>query len=162
MLKLFNVALRSSQGRPVAEQKATVLHRRLIASLPIVLWAAAVSCFADDADFSAQVQPILQQRCGACHGADQQEGGVDFSKIADQHAAQASYPLWKKALSQVNAGSMPPAGETPLTEAEKQKMTEWYRATFDTSQNPDPGPALTRQMTRHEYGQTLRDLLRYG
>lgn len=115
---------------------------------------------ADDSDFGKQIKPLLLTRCGACHGVDQQSASVDFAKIVDHAAAKASYPLWKKVFEQVSAGSMPPEGEAALTADEKQLVLQWIKTTFDTSRQPDPGPPLTRQLTREEYGQTLRDLLR--
>lgn len=115
---------------------------------------------ADDSDFATQIKPLLLTRCGACHGADQQSASVDFAKIVDHAAAKASYPLWKKVVEQVSSGSMPPEGEAALTADEKRLVLQWIKTTFDTSQQPDPGPPLTRQLTREEYGQTLRDLLR--
>lgn len=116
---------------------------------------------AQQPDFGNGVKQLLQDRCMACHGNDLQSGSVDFAKISTQAVARENYPVWKKVVAQVSTGSMPPETEKPLTADEKQRLLQWVGETFDTRQNPDPGPPLTRQLTRHEYGQTLRDLLRF-
>lgn len=110
-------------------------------------------------EFSSAVRPILQKHCSHCHNANEQNGSVDFSALKDHASATTQYPLWRKVIEQVRMGSMPPEGETPLTDADKQRLLGWIEAAFDTSKQPDPGPPLTRQFTRDEYSQTIRDLL---
>jgi mono/diheme cytochrome c family protein len=108
--------------------------------------------------FATGLTPWLRQNCITCHNAKKASGGVDFSSFKDQSAAKARFDLWKKAVEQVRLGNMPP--DDPLGTDAKQPLLAWYEATFDTSRNPDPGPPLIRPLTRNEYSQTMRDLLR--
>jgi len=110
--------------------------------------------------FADKVQPILQRHCSHGHDANEQNGSVDFSTMKDHASAMTQYSLWRKVIEQVQMGSMPPEGESPLADADKQQLLNWIYAAFGTSDNPDPSPPLTRQFTRDEYTQTVRDLLR--
>ena len=112
-----------------------------------------------EADFLTRAKPLLERHCFDCHGADEQNGSIDFSAIADQAGAMGRYDLWKKVAEQVGSGSMPPETETPLAAADKQQLLGWIDAAFNVKDNP--GPPLTRQLTREEYGNTLRDLFGY-
>lgn len=111
-----------------------------------------------DADFGMTLLPWLRDRCLSCHNAEKANGGVDFSAFKSQSSAKARYDVWKKAAHQVRSGAMPP--NDPLDAQAQQPFAAWFDATFDTSKRPDPGPPLIRPLTRHEYSQTMRDLLR--
>ncbi|TVP96779.1 MAG: DUF1592 domain-containing protein [Planctomycetaceae bacterium] len=136
---------------------------RLCVALLLVGMAVLLNCrsgFAADDTFAEGIQPLLEKRCVDCHDAGEARGGVDFSGITSHAAAISRYDLWKRVVTQVRAAQMPP--DDPLNQAERQQLLGWIETSFDTSDNPDPGPALTRQLTRSEYGQTIRDLLRIG
>jgi Protein of unknown function (DUF1592)/Protein of unknown function (DUF1588)/Protein of unknown function (DUF1585)/Protein of unknown function (DUF1595)/Protein of unknown function (DUF1587) len=132
---------------------------RVLAWLTVCVVLLLPAAARAEEDFASRVLPWLQENCVTCHNAQKASGGVDFSGIKDQGEARARFPLWKKAVEQVRTGSMPP--KEPLDAAAQRPLLAWYDATFDTSRHPDPGPPLTRQLTREEYSQTMRDLLRY-
>jgi hypothetical protein len=110
-------------------------------------------------DFATGLAPWLRQNCVTCHNAKKTSGGVDFAIFKDHSAAKARFDVWKKAVEQVRLGNMPP--DDPLDAEKKRPLLAWFDATFDTSRHPDPGPPLIRQLTRNEYSQTMRDLLRF-
>lgn len=111
-----------------------------------------------DGDFAADLLPWLRANCIRCHNAEKRSGGIEFSGFKDQSAAKNRFDIWKKAVDQVRRGNMPP--DDPLAADAKKPLLAWYASAFDTSKSPDPGPPLIRQLTRHEYSQTMRDLLR--
>ena len=84
-----------------------------------LLVAAAVSCSA--ADFSKDVQPILEEHCTACHGSIKQLGGVRLDAPSGLEAASAA-----KVLASLESGKMPPAD--PLSAAELAILRGWLRA----------------------------------
>jgi Protein of unknown function (DUF1592)/Protein of unknown function (DUF1588)/Protein of unknown function (DUF1585)/Protein of unknown function (DUF1595)/Protein of unknown function (DUF1587) len=128
--------------------------------LPIaILGLIAMPAAAGEKDFAGDLLPWLKQNCVQCHNGNKANGGVDFSAFKDQSSAKARFDVWKKAVNQVRRGAMPP--DDPLDDAGKRPLLSWYHATFDTSRRPDPGPPLVRPLTRHEYSQTMRDLLRF-
>ncbi len=110
--------------------------------------------------FEGGVASVIASHCMECHGEKKQKGSIDFSNLKTTDAAMKRWDVWRKVAEQVRAGEMPPDDEPPLEPAEKQALLGWIGETFDTSKRPHPGPPLTRQMTRFEYNQTMRDLLR--
>ncbi|WP_437228932.1 DUF1592 domain-containing protein [Planctomicrobium sp. SH661] len=107
-----------------------------------------------------QTHAIFRSHCIQCHSQTESNGNVDLESVHRLPTLKAKYAVWKKVIEQVSAGTMPPETESPLTSEEKQLLLDWYAKTFDTSTKPDPGPPLTRQLTRTEYVQTIQDLLR--
>ena len=147
---------------PYGPEYTIVSCRKL---LHVVRWWAALAVLlvplaasGDEKDFATGLSPWLRQNCVTCHNGKKASGGVDFSSFEDQSAAKARFDLWKKAVEQVRLGNMPP--DDPLDAESKRPLLAWFAVTFDTSRNPDPGPPLIRQLTRNEYSQTMRDLLR--
>jgi len=86
---------------------------------------------------------------------------VNFAAVTDGRAADYSRRLWRKALAQIEAGEMPPADAKPLPEADRVTLVRWLKAMEAQAASPirDPGPALTRRLSRPEYNRTIRDLL---
>lgn len=117
---------------------------------------------ADDEDaFDRDVRRTLTARCQQCHNSSEASGGIEFESLSSPDVALSRYRMWKKVVEQVSSGMMPPKGETPLTADEKQRLLAWGENAFDTRKKPDPGPPLVRQLTREEYSQTMRDLLKF-
>src|SRR5262249_39863236 len=114
-------------------------------------------------DYEKEVRGIIERRCGNCHGADLQEGGISFTELEDAKTALRKRPLWKRALRRVNAGSMPPEAAPPLGADEKEIFTDWLRFAVEYVDcdplSRDPGPSPVRRLNRTEYFETLRDLM---
>lgn len=118
------------------------------------------ACAVAAPDFAGAVRPVMARHCLSCHGEKKQKGGVDFSGATDTASAMKLYRHWRKAAEQVRSGEMPPDEEPPLPPEDRGVLLGWIGEAFDTSRHPDPGPPLTRQLTRAEYSQTMKDLLR--
>ena len=119
---------------------------------------------AAEISYSADIRPLLQSRCQECHGVSEQSGNVDFSVIETDKSAAFNRKIWRRALAQIKAGDMPPAGEAPLEPEQKKKLISWMERTLDVIDendpvNRDPGPAVIRRLTLVEYNNTVRDLL---
>jgi hypothetical protein len=119
---------------------------------------------AAEPSFSNDIQPILQARCSACHGPDEKSANVNFAAITDDKSATRQRKLWRKVVSQLEAGAMPPSDEPQLKPEEKEKLLAWAKRAIETIDcndpaNRDPGPALVRRLTLSEYNRTVRDLL---
>lgn len=127
----------------------------------LALSLVSVSRAADESAFERDVRRTLVTRCHQCHDASEASAGIEFESLTSPEAAMNRYRMWKKVVEQVSSAMMPPQGETPLTADEKQRLLAWITRAFDTSQRPDPGPPLVRQLTREEYSQTMRDLLKF-
>jgi hypothetical protein len=108
--------------------------------------------------FPADVLPVLKANCTSCHNAKRANGGVDLTLLRDPTSVRERYDLWKKAVKQIQNNTMPPDG--PLEEVDRQRLLGWHRSEFVRASGRDPGPPLTRSLTRTEYANTIRDLLR--
>lgn len=74
---------------------------------------------ASGADFSKDIQPLLEANCISCHGAEKQASGVRLDSASGFQAAGAA-----TVLEVVDSGAMPPAG--PKLDATKLKA--WIEA----------------------------------
>ena len=110
----------------------------------------------------AAAKPLLADHCTRCHNAKKQEGGVDLT-FPDDASALAKRNLWKRALSRVAAGEMPPEDAKQLAPADKEKLAKWLAAASEyldcDPARRDPGPSQLRRLSHAEYSQTVADLL---
>lgn len=135
-------------------------HLRAVAILAamLVLLSASTVVHAANPDFSADVLPILKDHCVSCHDAKHASGGIDLTLLRDAASVRERYDLWKRAVKQIQYNTMPP--DDPIDNADRQRLIGWHQAEFIRADEHDPGPPLTRQLTRNEYANTVRDLLR--
>jgi hypothetical protein len=115
--------------------------------------------------YEADIRPLLTSRCAtACHNAERQVGGVDFSRLKSAQLALRERLLWRRVATLVRSGDMPPTGSPPLSAAEKSRLQDWALAagSFLDPADPaarDPGPPVLRRLTVDEYDRTIHDLL---
>ena len=142
----------------------SIVRSRCRAALLVLMVSVCSTGRADEVAFVRDVRPLLQARCGKCHGAEKHEREINFSAIGDDKAAARQWKLWRKSVAQIEAGEMPPADETPLTKEERERLLGWMKRAIETVDcsdpaNRDPGPALVRRLSLTEYNRTIRDLL---
>lgn len=128
------------------------------------LWLRVGACCAESPSYNETIQPLLKQYCVNCHGKDEQNAGVDFSKFANEREAARQRKLWRKAIAQVDAGLMPPRDADLPTEEDRKRLLQWMQHSVETIDNSDPanrdpGPLVIRRLTLAEYNNTVRDLL---
>jgi mono/diheme cytochrome c family protein len=111
--------------------------------------------------FSEQVQPILDQYCGACHGNGIRKGGMSVDGLADDESRLHDRSLWSAVLKNVRAGIMPPDGKPRLSRTDQGTLEAWikYAAFGIDPANLDPGHVTVRRLNRIEYRNTIRDLM---
>ncbi|MFO0866939.1 MAG: c-type cytochrome domain-containing protein [Gemmataceae bacterium] len=132
--------------------RAFCLAIAVVAAGPFVSIAA-------EPEFEGGLQPWLREHCLSCHNANKANGGVDFSAFKTQASAKGRLDIWKKAFHQVRTGQMPP--EDPIDAKAQRPFFGVVRCDRYLEKKPDPGPPLIRPLTRNEYSQTMRDLLRF-
>jgi hypothetical protein len=120
--------------------------------------AAAV----EQADYNAQIAPLLKRFCFECHGPKMQEAEIGFHELADASRFYKQRDTWQRVLEMVEFEAMPPEDEPQPTDAERKTLVEWIRAQLaggDSVQAGDPGRVTIRRLNRAEYNNTIRDLL---
>jgi hypothetical protein len=113
------------------------------------------------ADFHKVVAPILDGRCSDCHGGGESKGGLTFDKLDEARIARDPQ-FWLKVLRNTRAHLMPPLeANNPLTTEERSNLEKWIiTAAFGLDPSkPDPGRVTLHRLNRHEYQNTIRDLL---
>lgn len=79
-----------------------------------------VRCDAAVPTYAADVRPILERRCFACHAGDGPAAEEhDFSRVETLRSQR------RQLTDAVTARAMPPAGRPELTDAEGQTLLAW-------------------------------------
>lgn len=120
---------------------------------------AAVCAPAAADDFTRDVLPLLQSHCIRCHGADKAESGVRLDQLSAE-PSDKQLGLIRTASRQVASGHMPPEGEPPLTEQQREQLTGWMNGVLEVAaRRPPEKNGAMRRLTVPQYRNTLQDLL---
>lgn len=116
--------------------------------------AASVSALAADPpaalEFDTQLRPFLARHCHECHGETEPQAGIRFDRLTGFQAADRH--LWTLVHEQLRTGAMPPPGQPPVADGERQRLLAW----IDAAQRALPA-APTRRLNRRELAAALRD-----
>ena len=111
----------------------------------------------------ADVREVLNAKCVACHGPEDQNADVRFDTLsANLVDDRAAAETWQEALHAVQRGEMPPDDEVDLTENERAVLTKWITSAIEravVAQRRRPGHVTFRRLNRAEYQHTMTDLL---
>ena len=126
-------------------------------------WLTIASVVEAAPDFMREAKPLLAKYCYSCHGAEKQDGGIEFHDINTQEDAFRTHQLLARAAKQVQQGDMPPfeADEFPTADEEKILAAAMAQVSemVENGQVPrNPGRTTLRRLNRNEYNYTVRDL----
>lgn len=112
------------------------------------------------ADF-ATIQPLLQQHCLECHSGDDAEGDVRFESLTSRQGFLEQIDQSRRAVRAITRGEMPPEDSTPLSPADRRKLTTFFDSVIDEYLDSagSVAPVVMRRMNRYEYSNAVRDLL---
>jgi len=130
----------------------------------MIVWPAgrAHAQASTDAVYTEQVRPLLETYCFDCHTDEGAEADLrlePFTTVAELRDGRAT---WLKVLAQLQLQHMPPADADQPTAEERKMLVEWIDRTINTvdcSGPVSPGRVTLRRLNRHEYRNTIRDLL---
>ena len=108
------------------------------------------------------LQRFVDRHCLECHDADSRKGGLDLTALKFAPAAATNFSQWVAIQDRVGSGEMPPKKEKQPAAAERASFTNTLGAALfaaDHSRIAHEGRAADRRLNRHEYEDTLRDLL---
>lgn len=112
---------------------------------------------ADQTAYSSQIQPFLQRYCMSCHSADEVHGDVDFGEFQSAEQVVGAFDVWERAVTHLEAGSMPPEDEPQPTDLEKRQFVDWYQQLVN-SVEARPAVFQPRRLSVIEYRNTLRSV----
>ena len=113
-------------------------------------------------EFQQQVLPVVSKSCMNCHNDRAKAGTLSLEPFKDPSAALAQPAIWHKVLEKVSAGAMPPPTVAPLSQADRDAITNWARklpGAAEAMVASSAGRVTARRLNRVEYNNTIRDLL---
>lgn len=100
--------------------------------------------------FEQHIQPVLQSRCGTCHGGTKQSAGLNLATMNDlQRGGESGVvvipekPEDSLLFQVVRDGHMPPKGHPPLTAAELSLLRRWIESGARASSASASPPEVT-------------------
>ncbi len=118
---------------------------------------------ADAVDFAKDVRPVLETYCFKCHGAEKAKGEVKLHEAKDLAALYRDPLVWDKVLAELRDEAMPPDDKPQPSADERKRVIAWLERALndpDPASVPrDPGKPVLHRLSKHEYNNTIRDLL---
>jgi hypothetical protein len=114
------------------------------------------------AGFDGEVKQFLEAHCLDCHDADTSKGGLDLSKLQYDLADTQLRQRWVLIFDRIEKSEMPP-DSTDLSAAERAGFSRKLGEALHVADLADVitrGRGPVRRLTRREYQENLRDLLR--
>ncbi len=114
-------------------------------------------------ELDAQVKPLLERYCFDCHDASVKKADLDMETTCTTPSSKLDLRFWAKVNEQVRLKAMPPKDKkNQPSDAERQLIEKWIAGAEQTvlaTPPTDPGLHPVRRLTRHEYANSLHDLL---
>lgn len=127
-----------------------------------LLTLLAVPGMAHSADFDQQIAPFLRQHCVRCHGATKAEGDFRVDTLTPEFAERENARGWIEVRNRINLGEMPPEDEPQPAVEQLSAVSHWIAGGLRAAEREalrSGGRVLLRRMNRHEYTNTVADLL---
>ncbi|QDV19613.1 hypothetical protein Pan153_42790 [Gimesia panareensis] len=130
----------------------------------IALLSCVEAVFAEESSTEGDrvVQNLLQKSCVDCHSGESAEGGLNLTSLPWRLQAADTKRHWIQIHDRVAAGEMPPDAKA-LSQADRQSFLKILSNALLHADRADVnahGRGPLRRLTRQEYEQNLRDLLR--
>ncbi len=125
-------------------------------------WPQVAAGQADVERFRAEFRPLLERHCVSCHSGGLPKGRLRLDGVDLALADQAGREQWHKVLERLRAGEMPPSEAVQPASADVEAFIAWLAprlAEADAAARAAEGRVVWRRLNRHEYQNTLRDLL---
>jgi hypothetical protein len=101
----------------------------------LIAWLVQAPAWSGAAEllwFEDQIQPLLENRCGKCHGVSGRKGDLELLSMAGvRRGGESGEPLIGPTLDEsllwmtIQSGDMPPPDQPDLTESEQQLIKAW-------------------------------------
>mgnify|MGYP003638236381 CR=1 FL=1 len=128
-----------------------------------VLFFALFPAIISATEFSAEIRPFLKQHCYKCHGAEKQKADLRLDTLTDDFSDSRTAAAWIEVRDNLNLGEMPPDDEPRPDGDQLIAVSHWIANELRAMQarsNSTDGRVLLRRLSRTEYVNTVRDLLK--
>ena len=106
---------------------------------------------------------LLKSHCLKCHGPEIQEGDLQLDTLKRDFTDSQIAAKWIEVMDNLNLGEMPPKGEPQPSPELVAKVTDWIAGELRRAAalaKGTGGRVLMRRLSRTEYANVVRDLLR--
>jgi hypothetical protein len=110
----------------------------------------------------SDLSPMFNEYCVRCHGPEKSEGKLRVDQLTADFADHDNAAAWIEIRNAINLGEMPPDGQKRLPVELIEKTSRWIAAQLRASERArvsSGGRVLLRRMNRHEYTNTVAELL---
>ena len=132
--------------------------RHLVLFLAVTIFTGLLfSSTVHAASADPKLAAFFDRHCVKCHGPEKQKGDLRLDTLALPSADKQSLEIWRKVVSSIDTGDMPPKKE-PRPEAIQISLA--LKSISDhLAKTPGARPVALRRLNRVEYENTLHDLL---
>jgi hypothetical protein len=110
----------------------------------------------------ARLQPFIERHCIDCHDGGLRRGDIDLEALLRDPDAPHAGERWARVHDMIAEGAMPPEKEARPEPEEAREFLESLAAALveaDAHRGRTEGRAIWRRLNRHEYENSVRDLL---
>lgn len=108
-------------------------------------------------------QQFFAKHCQECHSGPKPKGEFSLKSLSQNFADAANRERWEAVATQLQAGTMPPVKKPRPPVAEVNEVLDWIgtrMATVTDVRDTAAKQMGMRRLTRNEYANTIRDLLK--
>ncbi|MEK7795455.1 MAG: DUF1592 domain-containing protein [Candidatus Hydrogenedentota bacterium] len=120
--------------------------------------------------FESDVRPLVEMFCLDCHNAVDLKGNLNLERFQTMEMAVDSLAIWQRIGKRLEGHEMPPKKAPQPNDEERGTIVAWVNSlkldegdcnhiASEETVSWYPGYAMSRRLNRHEYENTLRDLL---
>lgn len=105
---------------------------------------------------------LLKTHCVHCHGPDLAESQLRVDRLTANFGERENAAFWIEVRNAINLGEMPPEDEPQIPVEQIEQLSQWITAelrTIETQRVAGTQNRPLRRMNRHEYTNTISDLL---
>ncbi len=106
---------------------------------------------------------MFEQLTVSCKDCHEEESGFNVHHLKDEQASfYEKHELWEKVRQRLADHSMPPADGEPLDHDVRLKLVDWIGSSMHNAfveKGEKAGPPMFRRMAKHEFSNTIRDLM---
>jgi hypothetical protein len=123
-----------------------------------VTFCSLLTTAAQEVAIADSVTAYLDSHCSACHNADQDSAGVDFSKLSVLKSENSR--LWQDIVNNVQRGDMPPKEAPQPSNTDRQKFLAQVLSQLDNlSAKLDDRDFRYTRLTNQQIAWSLKDIL---
>ncbi|MEX0818921.1 MAG: DUF1553 domain-containing protein [Pirellulaceae bacterium] len=104
--------------------------------------------------YESDIQPLLADKCGKCHGEKVRKGDLDLSSMVSiRRGGESGEPLITDTVDEsmlwimVEDGDMPPEGEPPLSDQQRSLIHDWLAT---GARAEEPHELVERSINQHD------------